>query len=82
MNIGDLVTYDDEDPETTDFRGEVVEPTTEELTSAIKYALRDEGMGPEVGDVMVSWHDGQDNTFSRAWEHPGYLIPVSERNPL
>lgn len=66
LELGDWVTYDDEDPTDTEFKGEVVEPTQKDLDVAT--SSFDGGIGPEYGDVLVSWNG------ERRWEHPSYLV--------
>jgi hypothetical protein len=68
VNVGDWVTYDDEDPADTRFKGEVVSPTQKDLDVAANSF--DGGIGPEYGDVLVDWFG------DRRWEHPSYLVTL------
>ena len=79
MNIGTLVTYDDEDPATTTHVGMVVEPTERELAEieARNAATTDGPIGPENGDVLVEWLEDEPYRY---WEHPSYLVEVETAN--
>lgn len=71
--IGTRVTYDDENPLTTDVRGTIAEPTADELAHVKTYS---DPVGPEHGDVLVHW-DG-DEDWDRSWNYPDHLqaLPV------
>lgn len=66
INIGDRVRYNDEPGD--DLEGTVVAPTEEEVGYCHKTA---DGLGPDFGDVMVAWDDGE-----RYWEAPDTLAVI------
>ena len=77
MELGTVVTYDDEDPNNTIFVGTVVTPTDRELKDSIYL----EDTGPAFGDVMVEWrHEGE--VYKRAWESPNYLIAIERKSQV
>jgi hypothetical protein len=77
MNLGTIVTYDDEDPDDTIYVGAVVTPTDQELSDS----LDSDEIGPAFGDVMVEWrHEGE--VYKRAWESPNYLIAIERKSQV
>lgn len=58
MNIGDRVTFDDE--EAPDITGVLVVPTAEEIAYSKTWPYP-----PLTDEVLVEWNDGE-----RSWQHP------------